>query len=412
MSARRLGWGIWGACLVLAATSVAFLLLNGAETHSASIGEPVVEQVLGLVYIIFPTVGALIVARQPRNPIGWLFLLAGLGFQVEDALVGYATYTLLENPGALPGGALAALAADVIWIPVLQASITLLLLLFPTGRLPSRRWRILVWILAADAAVYVLSTLLNPGPLYYFDSVHNPLGIEGAGDVLSPVVNIVGGPAILTTLAALVALGVRFRRSSGLERQQLKWLVYAGGLLVALTPVMIVLGESEVSVAGIVASDLLYGLVIALIPLAVGTAILRHRLYDIDVVINRTLVYGALTATLLGAYLGLVLLFQLVLSPLTEQSDLAIAGSTLAVAALFRPLRGAHPGAGGPPLLPAQVRRPAHARWLRRPRPRRGRARLAQRGPARCGGGDHATEARVAVAAMTSRIALWLKANR
>jgi hypothetical protein len=339
MNRRRLAWSLWGLCLALALVSLTFLALNGSTTHSNTIGEPVVDALFGLLYLVFPSVGLAIALRQPGNAIGWLFLAAGLGAQLEDAALGYGTNTLLKEPGSLPGGPAAGLIADVGWVPTMAAGISLLLLLFPTGRPPSRRWNLLIWVVALAVAAYVVGTLLNPGRLYFFEDVRNPLGVEAGDDVIGPVVDFVGGPFLLTTVAAVVALILRFHRSSGVEREQLKWLAYTAAVLVALTPVMVLTGDAGVEVAGVLVSDFLYGLMIGTIPLAVGAAILRHRLYDIGVVINRTVVYGGLTVTLAAAYLGSVLLLQLVLSPLTEQSDLAIAGSTLAVAALVRPAR-------------------------------------------------------------------------
>ena len=336
MTHRRLALTLLAACLLMAAMSLLFLALNGSTTHSNTIGEPLVDALFGLGHLIFPTVGAAIAIRQPGNAIGWLFLAAGLGAQLEDAMLGYATYALVKEPDALPGGPYAALIADTIWIPTMAAAISLLLLLFPTGRPPSRRWSILIWVVALSIAAYVIGTLLNPGPLYYFEQVRNPLGIGAGEEILDFVVDLAGGPFLLTTLAAVVALILRFRRSIGVEREQLKWLVYTAVLIALLTPIMVLLGSREVELAGILVSDFIYGLIIGLIPVAVGVAILRHRLYDIDVVIRRTLVYGALTVTLAGAYVGTVLLLQLVLSP---DSDIAIAASTLAVAALFRPAR-------------------------------------------------------------------------
>jgi hypothetical protein len=339
VSSRRLAWSLWAVCVGMAIVSLVFLALNGSTTHSNTIGEPLVDALFGLIYLVFPSVGLAIAIRQPRNAIGWLFLAGGLGAQLEDAALGYATYALLKEPGALPGGPVAGLIADVVWVPTMAAGISLLLLLFPTGRPPSRRWNLLIWVIAMAVAAFVVGTLLNPGPLYFFEDVRNPLGVEAWEEVIEPVVELVGGPFLLTTVAAVVALILRFRRSSGVEREQLKWLVYVAGLLVAFTPVMVLTGESETKVAGILVSDFIYGLMIGAMPLAIGAAILRHRLYDIDVVVNRTLVYAALTATLATAYLGTILLLQLALSPITEDSDLAIAGSTLAVAALFRPAR-------------------------------------------------------------------------
>ena len=339
MTHRRAALGLLAACVLLAAGSLLFLALNGSTTHSNTIGEPVVDALFGLVYLSFPAVGAAIAVRHPDNTIGWLFLAAGVGAQVEDATLGYATYTLVKEPGALPGGDVAALIADTVWIPTMAAAISLLLLLFPTGRPPSRRWNVLIWIVGLSIAAYSIGTLLNPGPLYYFEGVDNPLGVEAAADFLKRVVDLSGGPFLLTTLAAVGALTLRFRRSTGVERAQLKWLVYTAVLIALLTPMTVAFGNREVRLAGILVSDFIYGLIVGLIPLAVGVAILRYRLYDIDVVINRTLVYGALTATLAVTYLGSVLLLQLLLNGVTGDSGFAVAGSTLAVAALFRPAR-------------------------------------------------------------------------
>ncbi len=149
-----------------------------------------------------------------------------------------------------------------------------------------------------------------------------------------------GGMLVLpTAMAGMVALGVRFRRSGREARQQIKWLFLLAAVFAPLTPLLVVLSEAEVQVGGVMVADVLFEIPLVAIPVCVGVAILRYRLYDVDVVINRTLVYAALTAILAGAYFGCVLLFQLALGPLTEDNGLAIAGSTLAVAALFRPAR-------------------------------------------------------------------------
>jgi hypothetical protein len=236
------------------------------------------------------------------DSIGWLFLVTGVCAALEDVLLGYATHALLADPGSLPAGAAVGVLADVLWVPTLVCGITLLFLLFPDGRLPSPGWRWLVRFTVALAAAYALGTIVLPGPIYFFDEVVNPFGVDALDGVAQVVVDMGGMLVLPTGVAGMVALGVRFRRSSRDARQQIKWLVYA-------------------------------------IPGAVGVAILRHRLYDVDVVINRTLVYAGLTAILAGAYFACVLLFQLALSPVTEDSGLAVAGSTLAVAALFRPAR-------------------------------------------------------------------------
>jgi hypothetical protein len=339
VTARRLAWTLWAAAVALTLAGLVFLALNGSTETPNSIGSPLVDGVFAVLFLSFATVGALVSARQPRNPIGWLFLGGGLAAALEEPLLGYSTYALVTEPGSLPGAAAAALVADAVWLPSLASATLFMFVLFPTGRPPSPRWRPFIWFFTLDMAVYVLATLLNPGGLYFFPAVDNPLGIEAAGESLQTAVDFASPILFVSLLLGLVALVLRFRRSDGVERQQLKWIVYVAAVFVALTPLLIVLGEREVELGGVLVSDLVFTILVCSVPVAVGVAILRHRLYEIDVVINRTLVYGALSATLAAAYIGSVLLLQLALSPLTEQSDLAIAGSTLAVAALFRPLR-------------------------------------------------------------------------
>jgi len=201
------------------------------------------------------------------------------------------------------------------------------------------RWRLFVWVLGTDLALYALATLLNPGPLYFYPGLANPWGVDGT-ELLQAVMEVTSPALFGSLLVGVIALVLRFRRATGVERLQLKWLVWAGSAWAVLTPAMIWIGEQDDGrVAGVLVGDVVFSLVLVLVPVAVGVSILRYRLYDIDLVVNRTLVYGALTLTLAAAYLGSVLLFRVVLSPLTGESDVAVAGSTLAVAALFRPFR-------------------------------------------------------------------------
>jgi hypothetical protein len=339
MTAQRLAWSVWGVCVGLVLVGLVFLTLNGRTTHANSLGSPVLDAVFGLLFLIFATVGALVAAHQPRNAIGWLFLLAGVAATLEDSLLGYATYTLVKDPGSLPGGRLAALVADAVWLPSLAAATLLLFVLFPDGR-PLPRWRWLVWLIGVDLGVYLVATVLNPGPLYFFPDRSNPVGLEGTGAVYQVAVDVTS-PVLFSSLAlGLLALVARFRQARDVERRQMKWLVYGAALWLACTPVLIAIGEQgDGRVGGVLIGDLLFTLLIGLMPIAVGVGILRHRLYDIDVVINRTLVYGALTVMLVATYLGSVLVLRAVLRPVTGSSDLAVAGSTLAVAALVRPLR-------------------------------------------------------------------------
>ena len=340
MSPRRLAWSVWALCVALTLVGLGFLLLNGGTKHANSIGSPAVDAVFGVLFLTFPTVGAAIATREPANAIGWLFLGAGVGAAVEDSLLGYATYALVVEPGSLAGGRIAALLADAVWLPALGSASLLLFVLFPTGRPPSVRWRWLVWLVGIDLALYAVATLVNPGPLYFYPDLDSPWGIDGTAGLFQAVVDITSPVLFATLLLGLVALAVRFRRAVGVERQQLKWLVWAATVWVVATPGLVWIGQQgDGRVAGVLVGDLLFSLVIVFIPVAVGVAILRHRLYDIDVVVNRTLVYVTLTLALVGTYVGLVLVLQLVLTPLAGDSDLVVAGSTLVVAALFRPLR-------------------------------------------------------------------------
>jgi hypothetical protein len=339
----RLAWGLWTVAVALTAVGLGILAWNSsADTPESigSIGSPGLDALVSITTLSFPTVGVLIATRQPANAIGWLFLSTGVSAALEDVLLGYATHALLADPGSLPAGAAVGVLADVLWVPTLVCGVTLLFLLFPDGRLPATGWRWLVRFTVALASGYALGTIVLPGPIYFFEAVVNPFGVDALAGPAQVVVDMGGMLVLPTGVAGMVALGVRFRRSTADARQQIKWLVYAGAVFAPLTPLLVVMSEAGVQVvAGVNVADVLFTLALSAIPVAVGVAILRQRLYDIDVVINRTLVYAALTAILAGSYFGCVLLFQLALSPVTEESGLAVAASTLAVAALFRPAR-------------------------------------------------------------------------
>jgi hypothetical protein len=315
---RWLARGLWLAIV----GSFLAVLVTGAPAEDGE-GSVVAYTVFVLA---FATVGALVASRQPRNPIGWILLGAGSAYTV-----GGLTITQVESSG--PVDPLLAWLSTWVWVAGIGPAATFGLLLFPEGRLPSRRWRPLAWTAAAANSLVIAGIALKPGR-FEGTAIENPLGLSAAPG-LPDVLATAGGFAIAFALAGSIAsLFVRFRHARSVERQQLKWLTYAGALVgVALLCSFVleaILLEQVVEVTNTIIS-----LALAAVPVAMGMAILRHRLYDIDVVINRTLVYGALTATLGGAYLGLVLLIGLT----AGESDVAIAGSTLAVAALFRPAR-------------------------------------------------------------------------
>ena len=333
----RLAWSLWALAVVLAGLTAAFYLL-GIGAPRTNRDRPPLEfvPVMVLMLLAFSTVGALVASRHPRNPVGWLFcfvgIAAGFGFGGQF----YADYALVAEEGTVRGGA-AALWLSVWNIAPALTAMTLFALLFPTGRLPSSRWRPVVWLAVAAGAVITASLAFQPGALdaHNYPGVDNPVGIPGTGGVIEVVETIATAGAFAALLAAVASLVVRFRRSAGIERQQLKWIVYSVTVAaLAFIAVVPITASPWGDIVFVIAFCALIG-----VPVSAGIAVLRYRLYDIDVVINRTLVYGALTAMLASTYLGTVLLLQVLLGPLTEESDLAIAGSTLAVAALFRPLR-------------------------------------------------------------------------
>jgi len=288
-----------------------------------------------LAALVFAAIGSLLVARVPGNLIGRLFCVTGVLVAIGDLSYQYADYALYVSDRSLAGGTAAAWLQNLA-VPPAFGLLGISLLVFPDGRLLSRRWRPVLWLATVGILAIVAVYALRTGPLDEpFEGISNPFGIDdayGLIDAASSLGWILMG-ASLVLAAASVA--VRLRHAHGRERQQIKWIVPAASVA------GLVFGANVASFLifdrGAVAAS---GLALAAFPAATGVSILRHRLYDIDLVINRTLVYGALSATLGLSYLAGVLVLGQLFAPLTRGSDLAIAGSTLAVAALFRPLRG------------------------------------------------------------------------
>jgi hypothetical protein len=283
----------------------------------------------------FAVVGALLVAKQPTNAIGWIMAAVALTLSTFLAGDSYAAYVMVTHgqPDAL--AVAGAWTGSWYWLLLLALVLIYLPLLFPDGRLPSRRW-LPVAVLAGIGALGVVllgalaDTLpLNEAPGYEID---NPIGIEGLGQVEDlPVFGVLTGLLFVGIVGAIASVVVRFRRSRGVERQQMKWFVYA------VTPIPLI--PTDDYLPGIISSVALGAVLIGL-PAAIGIAVLRYRLYDIDVIINRTLVYGSLTAMLVAVYVGSIVVFQAAFRSLTGQdSQLTIVASTLAIAALFNPLR-------------------------------------------------------------------------
>jgi hypothetical protein len=337
---HRLAWACWWFFVVALLARVGLTIAEEAFTP-AGLAEMVSFL---LVLVAFPLAGLAILHRQPRNTIGWLLMGIGVVWSVGGYADTWAHYGLITNPGSLPGAAVGGTIANGIWAPALGLTGTYLFLLFPDGHLPSPRWRPFAWAVAGVLVTLVATLILSPEELVEGPGagIHNPLGVEALGPALQVVVPMLILLFALSIVTSATALVVRFRRSHGIERLQVKWLAAAaatvGGVFLLGVLTSSVFPE-EADTAWQELLDQLSFLLFALLPLSIGVAVLRYRLYDIDVVINRALVYGSLTALLAGVYLGSVLLLQLVLRPLTEQSDLAVAASTLAVAALFGPAR-------------------------------------------------------------------------
>ena len=347
-SLARLARIVFAIVAMLFGGTIVLLAFVAPELKNTSWGTPGFFSELAFLLAMFgfPVVGVLIATRRPRNAIGWVLLGIGASWGAGFPMDFYIAYGLLMDPGSLPGVDVAAALTGFMWVPGIGLTGTYLLLLFPDGRLPSPRWRKVARLIPGALVVPSIVVTLMPGDLADsgYPGIENPLGVEA----LAPVVEVLQVTLLSIPILILVCAGslvIRFRRSRGQERLQLKWLAGAATVVALLFLGVMIAGVANGNAAGTGAAtwlqtlQLVSVLSMVLIPIAIGIALLKHRLYDIDLVINRTLVYGSLTAVLALAYAGLVFGFQTLLAPVTEESDLAIAASTLAVAALFQPAR-------------------------------------------------------------------------
>jgi hypothetical protein len=341
-TAAWLGWAIWTGALVLALLAWLFELW-GRPPLGSILDQPFWLFLAGTA-LLFCAPGALVVAHKPANPVGWILCTIGLSAGVAGAARGYGDWATSG-----PARVFALWIADVLSAPIVGL-VPLLLLLFPTGRPLSRRWRPVVWLMVIATAGLLLTAAFSPGPLGgQPGNPPNPLAIAVGASWLWDVHFL--SMLLLLAVAALLSLlavFVRYRQARGGERQQLKWLLYGGAvltaaLLVALSGMWFNLVAPALLGFAAFTSGMWFNLVApALLGFAaftscVAVAMLRHHLYDIDRLVSRTVAYGLLTAVLGLAYLAGVLLLRQVLDPLTGSSSLAVAASTLAVAALFRP---------------------------------------------------------------------------
>ncbi len=341
MSRRAAAWLAWLLCVVcvaLAAGSLLFAVLNRRSLGEILFDESILS--IAILAVAFSVVGALVASHRSGNPIGWIFCAAALCQGLSICGYEYATYALLTRPDPLPLGVVASWLSNWIWAPGLGLILIFLPLLFPDGRPPSRRWRWVGWLGAVPIGSFTVFGSVILWPEKGAALLRPPASDEGDPQrILDLLVEVLAFPLMLVAgLAAVISLFVRFRRASGDERQQIKWFAYAAALTLFWT--FLIEGVPDTNRTFEVVTALLGILVIPSIPVAAGIAIFRYRLYDIDRIINRTLVYVSLTGTLVAVYVGSVVLLQTLFRALTVgESQLAVVASTLTIAALFNPLR-------------------------------------------------------------------------
>jgi hypothetical protein len=327
-----LGWALWTLAMLGLIPIVWFdqLLRHAGRPDLVQLNTSGIPFVVAM--LSASTVGAVLVSRRPRHPVGWLLLILGLSVTVDGVASGYAGYGALARPGALPATREVAVYASTGTL-VARGCIGFVLLLTPTGSLPSPRWRWWARLAAVVPVLFLASRAMLPRPLSPpFQSVPSPFAVPALAGPLLTIRAVTGILLGLTVVVAAASLVVRFRRARGTERLQLRWVVVAAALSATVAVVLLIASVLENAVVLV----WMGGVYVAALPLAIGAAVLRYRLYDLDRIIRRTLGYGLLTVLLGGGYAGVVLgLGQLV----GQNSSLLVAGATLTVAALFQPAR-------------------------------------------------------------------------
>lgn len=324
--ARPLAWSTLGLTVALMVAAEYLENLTGLGLQ-----EPLLEDLLTTVaFMTFPAMGALIAIRRPDNSIGWLLLGIGATAGLLTACMGYAAYGLVTNEGGAPGATLAAWFEAWLWFPLITTIPTFLPLLFPTGTLPSRRWRPVAWLTLGLLAAVIFPSMVEARLVGDGYNVPNPIGIASLGDTEDSLFVVLGPILLFAIVLSLASIVVRYRQGSMQERQQLKWIALAMSVFL----VTVTLED----VFGVVLPNIVSPLTLMALPVSVAIAVLKYRLYDIDRLISRTLAYGTLTALLAGGYLTVVLALQSLL-PIQDDSPLIVAVSTLAAVAAFGPLR-------------------------------------------------------------------------
>ena len=335
MKRRTAAWLAWSLCALTIA------LVTFVVVFSVFYQDNLRDLAFLLAVVSNAFVGAVLTSHRPRNPVGWFFVFSAASFAVSEATFRYAVYGLVIDPGSLPLARAMAWPATWLWVPGVLLVLVFLPLYFPNGRLLSLRWRPVMWLAIFVSGATVVIWAFLPGKVGDAWDITNPLGLAALRPAIGRLEVVMAVLFLGFILSSVVSLVVRFRRSQGQERQQMKWLTYAAATVVGMVLLTTLLEAANLvflsEMAGL-STDLL----IAGIPVGVGIAVLRYRLYDIDRLINRTLVYGSLTLMLALVYFGGVTATQALFHTLTgqeEQPQLAIVVSTLLIAALFTPLR-------------------------------------------------------------------------
>jgi hypothetical protein len=329
-----LALSLGGLAVLLSLVSIQLIALNHLK-HPANALYP-------LSFLVFAVVGSFIAAKRPGNAIGWLFCLAGLSNIVSDAAQQYAVFVLRTHPGAPAGTFMFWLGMG--WVASIGwATMALVLpLLFPTGRLLSPRWRVVaaLGLIAATVQVVLQAFTTGSDTVPYLTSMQNPYAIPAVQAIMSAVSGVGQLVEILVMAACVASLVLRFRRAGPEERLQIKWFAYGAVVLAVMISASALNGATVHNGLLNRLGDPLFLVGVSALPLTAAVAIMRYRLYDIDVVINRTLVYGSLTLSLAAVYFGGVVGLQSLFRAVTGQtSDVVVAIVTLAVAAVFNPWR-------------------------------------------------------------------------
>ena len=378
-----LAWASWWLFVAAMVGSAIATLADPAPFDPAAVAE---GGAFLVVLLPFPLAGVLILRRQPRNTVGWLLAGIGVLWGIGGVADGYAQYGLVADPGSVPGPAVAATISNGIWAPAIGVTGTFLFLLFPDGHLPGRRWRPVALLSGTVLVTLTLCLYLSPDRLTEVpvEGLVNPLGIESLAPFLHAALDVLILVLALCTLLCVLALVTRFRRARGVERQQLKWLASAaaivGGAFVLGVVASLGVPDDKPQPGWMAVFDQLSFLSFALIPIAIGVAVLRYRLYDIDVVINRALVYGSLTACLAAVYLTSRAPAPAPAPPADRAVRPRGGGVHARGGRALRTGPAADPGRRRPALLPAPVRRGPDRGGVQRPaapgdRPRRDRHR-------------------------------------